>query len=209
MKNRILISVLCMMCALLCFTACGNNLKDNNTENDNNSEMIESESMQESEAKIEIVDATELLTKAWELYETPFDVMGGHFTSPVMGAPAKYDLSMVEDLTKMYCVPLSEGYTIDDAATLVDFYNAVRFTMGAFHVTEVGDSQELACAIKAQVYANEWYGKMPEQLLIMEINHEYVVAMYGNAQILGQMRQNLESIYDKSTSVLIEEYLAK
>lgn len=193
-KYLFLVIVLCVMLA-----ACGNNEKN------------KTQSTQETEKEfwIEIKDAADILLKTWEEYkeEEQFEIMGGHFYSPSMGLPAKYDLTQTTDLVQMYCFPEEQISVVDDAATVMDFYNAARFTAGAYHVMEAEDVQGLIDGIKSQVANNEWHGEKPEKLMIIKVDEQYVVSVYGREAVVDQFKQKLESVYQTMIEVVVEEKL--
>ena len=174
--------LLFLICGLLIFTlsACGAEA-NGNSEMPSETQQTQETEETESEFYIEIADATEILTKTWDMYavEDRFAVMGGHFESAVLDAPAKYDLTQTTDLIQMYCVPEAQLQAIDDAATMIDFYNAGRFTATAFHVINIEGVQDTAAGIKTQVMENQWHGETPEKVLIMQIDEQYVVTVYG------------------------------
>ena len=183
------------------------------TQTGNNSEVTEeTQQTQETESEfyIEIADATEILTKTWDTYteEERFPIMGGHFESAVMDAPAKYDLTQTTDLTQMYCVPESQLEWIDDVATMIDFYNAGRFTATGIHFTKAEEVQTAVAEIKTQVIENQWHGETPEKLLILEIDEQYVITVYGREPLVDEFKQKIERIYQSMISILIEEAIA-
>ena len=187
--------------------ACGNNdvIKEN-TEDSQSSEIIQES---ESEVKIEIVDAADILVKTWNTYKTGerFEIMGGHFSSVLIGLHAKYDLTQSTDLVQMYCFPENQLAIVDDAATMIDFYNAARFTAGAYHVTDANQMQSMAEDIKKQVLENTWHGEKPEKLYVIKIEDQYVISVYGHENLVDVFKLKLESVYPKMTEVVVEEKL--
>lgn len=156
----------------------------------------ENTQMTESEVEIEIVDATDILLKVWlEFDKTQLDVMGGHYSDPAMGAPAKYDLSQTNDLIQMYCVPEAQITLIDDAATIIDLYNSARFTASAFHLTDSESQKNFIEEMQKQIAENEWHGEIPERVLVVGIEEEYVVAVYGRKELVDQFEKILQKIY--------------
>lgn len=163
----------------------------------------------ESEFHIEILDAEDILLKTWTAYksEERFEIMGGHFSSALIGLPAKYDLEQSVDLVQMYCFPEKYLSVVDDVATMVDLFNAARFSVSVYHVTDVETMQSVAEDTKTQVRENEWHGEKPEKLFIINIDDQYVVSVYGREQLVNEFKQKLESVYKKMTEVMVEEKL--
>lgn len=192
---------------ILLVAACGNDGNGNkNTESEQGTEtVIETE----TELKIEILDAEDILVKTWDTYqeEERFKIMGGHFSAGLIGLPAKYDLEQTADLELVYCFPNKHLSVVDDAATMIDLYNAARFTAGVYHVTDAENMQSMAEDIKTQVIENEWHGEKPEKLCIIKIDEQYIVSAYGRETLVNIFKQNLESVYLKITEVMVEEKL--
>ena len=187
---------------LASFVACGTvNAGKNPTESSQQTEETE------SEFYIEIADATEILTKTWNAYteEERFDIMGGHFGSANLEAPAKFDLTQVTDLVQMYCVPVGQIACVDDAATMIDFYNSGRFTAGAYHINDIEAVQGFIDEMKTQVLENQWHGEIPEKLLIIQVDEQYVVTVYGRENLVDEFKSKIESIYQTMIIIRIEE----
>ena len=187
--------------------ACGNNeVGKENTESTQSTEILQES---ESETKIEIADAEDILVKTWNAYKTEerFEIMGGHFTSALVGLPAKYDLTQSTDLAQMYCFPENYLSVVDDAATMIDLYNAARFTVSAYHVTDVEQMRSIGEDIKKQVVENPWHGEKPEKLCVIKVEDQYVISVYGREALVDAFKLNLEFLYQKMTEVVVEEKL--
>lgn len=184
-----LVPILLMMISVVCIcTSCGN--KNLNTE--------ENSQVTESEEEIEIIDAADILLTVWAQFdEINLDVMGGHYSNPAMGAPSKYDLSQSTDLVQMYCVPESQLMIIDDAATVIDLYNAARFTASAFHLTDATSQKVFVEEMKKQIAENTWHGEVPEKLFVVGIQEDYVVAVYGREELVDVFEKVLVKTYIK------------
>lgn len=190
-KNAVLFTILVML--ILTLTACGKNgLEDNNTESSQGTEEI-----METEFKVEILDAEEILIKVWDEYtaEERFKTMGGHFTANVVDMPARFDLTQTTDLMEMYCVPEAYLTEVDDAATMIDMYNAGRFTAGVYHVTDADSVQDFAMSMGEQIKNNAWHGETPEKIIILKIDEQYVVAVYGRATLVDEFEEKVKNVY--------------
>lgn len=206
--NKILICMIATFVVLFC-VACGDAETGNKNSEVNSSEITGETQENESKPKIEIANAEEILIKTWDEYaeEERFDIMGGHFYSAKIGEPAKYDLTETVDLEEMFCVPEIEGKKIDNAATMVDLFNAARFTAGAFHIKDGENVDEFIEAVKAQVYANLWHGETPKKLVIMKVNEQYVVTVFGREALVNEFKLNIESVYKEVIEVVVKENL--
>lgn len=209
--NKFWICIIATVVMLAC-VACGDTQTGNTNTEGSSSEVTENtEPTEEKEPEfyIEIANAEEILTKTWDVYteETRFDIMGGHFYSAKIGVPAKYDLTETVDMEEMFCVPEIEGKKVDNAATMVDLFNAARFTAGAFHIKDGENVDEFIKAVKNQVYINQWHGETPKKLMIMKIDEQYVVSVFGREALVNEFKLNLESIYQTMVEVEVSEIL--
>ena len=102
-----IISILMAAVMVLAFAACGNN-SGNNGGND-----------------AAVTDPLEVLTKAWEglSEDEKFPAAGGDATTPVDGAPGKFDISDVDNLSYMLSFPAESVDLIDSAASLTHMMN--------------------------------------------------------------------------------------
>lgn len=192
-----------LLLLFLC-VGCGNS-NIGNTEESNHTGKVEE--TQETEFYVEIVDAKEVLVKTWESYaeEDRFEIMGGHFDSAVMGMPEKYDLTQVTDLVQMYCVPEAQIENLDDGATMIDLYNAGRFMASAFHVNDGANVDEVVSQMHTQIMENQWHGEKPQKLMIVKIDEQYVISVWGRESLVDKFREKLESVYQEMIVVMVEE----
>lgn len=200
-------SLLFLMTALmlLCLAGCAKQPTSN----------TESGKETETEKKVEIADANDILTKVWDTYETEdtdgnmyndrFAILGGHFQSAVINKPAKYDLTKVSDLEVMYCVPQNVSSMIDDAATMVHLMKASTFTAGAYHVTDASNVKDVVEGIKTQTLGNQWLGGFPDTHVIAVIDKQYVVAVFGNENVVANFEQVLKEVFGKQVVVEVKE----
>jgi len=171
----------------------------------------------ESEKEIEVLDAKDILVTVWNEYEPSdtdgnpnnnrFEVMGGHFDSCNIGEPEKYDLTKTYDLVQMYCVQEGNVLELDDVATMVDLYNASKFTASAIHVTDASKVSGIIEGIRTQVISNQWHSDKPEKLVIIQVKDQYVVSVFGDNSLVSEFQEILEEIYRKAAKVVVEEKL--
>lgn len=197
---RLLTVVLLLSCV-----ACGNNGKKEDAGKEET----------ETEVIVPIAEANDILTKVWEAYEEKdtdgnmyndkFDIMGGHFDSAIVGMPCKYDLSKTSDLTMMYCVPESAIAQIDDAATMVHLMKASTFTVGAYHVADAANVQNIVDSIKTQILVNHWLDGAPDKYILAVIDNQYVITAIGVQEVVDNFESELKEIYGKQVLVQINE----
>ena len=171
----------------------------------------------ESEKEIEILNAKNILEMVWSQYEfsdtdgnpynNRFEVMGGHFDSALIGGPETYDLTKIYDLEQMYCVPEGNVLELDDVATMVELYNASKFTASAIHVTDASKVSGIIEGIRTQVISNQWHSDKPEKLVIIQVKDQYVVSIFGDNSLVSEFQEILEELYRKAAKVVVEEKL--
>lgn len=142
--------------------------------------------------------ALEILETVWNSYgeEDKFFVMGGDYTNPVDGNPGEFSLSEPENVTAMLLVPAEQLSNIDGAASMVHAMMQNNFTCGAFHVT--GDAAAFADAMNEAISNNQWMCGMPEKMLVAVVGGEYVVAVYGLADVVDTFQAKLTAAYPKA-----------
>lgn len=171
-----------------------------------------------SETKVEITDANEILTKAWEEYnaaasdDMKFMIGGGNMETAVMDAPAKYDptLEYAEDtLVMSYCIPADAIAMTDDIATMMNMMMANNFTAAAYHVTDAANVQTVVDGIKNTTINNQWMCGMPEKLIVVTVGEDYVVSAFGIGAIVDTFKTAITTVYGDAAVVAVEENLAE
>lgn len=161
-------------------------------------------------AKVDVADATELLTKVWNTYEEAekFPIGGGDYDNTVMDVPGKYDVTKVEDMDAVLGLSQNSATLIDDAASMMHMMNANTFTAGAFHLANSADLQTLADSLKESIMNRQWLCGFPDTLLIVSVGNEYVVSAFGNAEIIETFKTKILAQYEMA-EVMYEESLTE
>ena len=193
MKKKLLALILCI--AAVAMVGCGKK---------------ESEGDVQETVDVAVADATELLTTVWGTYEEAdmFPIAGGDYENSVMDAPAKFDVSKVEDLDAILGLPQDSASLIDDAASVMHMMNANTFTCGAYHVADAANTQTLADSLKENIMNRQWMCGFPDTLIIVTVGDDYVVSAFGNAEIIETFKTKLQDSYDVA-EVLYEESLVE
>lgn len=166
-------------------------------------------------AKVEIADANEILTKAWDEYKTSaseeiqFPVAGGNVEAMVMDAPAKFELtydSAKEVLVYFYCIPEEAIEMTDDIATMMNMMMANNFTSAAYHVADAANVETVVGSIKDATLNNQWMCGFPEKLIIVTIDN-YVVSAFGNGMVIDAFKTAITTVYGDAAVVSVEESL--
>lgn len=168
------------------------------------------EENQDADVKIEVADATELLTNVWDSYgeDEKFAVMGGDYVTMVDNAPGKFDIADAESIDSMLGVPADALSSIDDAASLVHMMNANTFTAGAYHLAADADMTAYADALKENIMNRQWMCGFPDTLIIVSVGDEYVISAFGAADVIETFKTKITESYGIA-SVIVEESLAQ
>ena len=205
-----LVALLLATAMMLTCVACGgNNGEGGNTEGN------------EGGTKVEITDATEVLTKAWEEYnntvsdDMKFSVGGGNlenFELVVMDAPGKCDTSLEgakDALSMSFCIPAEAIDMTDDAANMMNMMMANNFSAAAYHVADAANVETVVSSIKDATLNNQWMCGFPEKLIVVTVGEDYVVSAFGNGQVIDAFKTALTTVYGDAAVVSVEESLAQ
>ncbi len=191
-----LIALLLVLVMVMSMAACKAN---NNDTPDNDSKPQEAE-------KVEIKDAVEILTKTWEIFPTDlkFPCGGGAGEAMVMDAPGAVPTTDADTLSYMLHVPETLHAQLVEAASLMHMMNANTFTAGAYKIT--GDVNAFVSTLKDGILSTQWMCGFPELLVIATID-DYVIAFYGNTQLVNTFATYLTTAYRYATVVVEENML--
>ena len=190
------------------FAACGSN-----AETGENKETAGSET-----AKVEIADANEILTKAWDEYKASagddlqFPIGGGYGDSMVMDAPAKFDVAAEgakDMLIYSYCIPAEAIDMTDDVAAMMNMMMANNFTSAAYHVADAANVETVVSGIKEATLNNQWMCGFPEKLIIVTVGEDYVVSAFGNGMVIDAFENAITTVYGDAAVVAVQENLAE
>ena len=166
----------------------------------------------ETEEPIIIGDANEILEKTWSQYNMDaskdfhFGIIGGHVESNIVGWPAKFDMeleSSQDALAEAYALDADTVALTDDIATMMHLMRAHYFAASAVHVTDAANTQTVVDGIRSSLDAMNWMGDVPEAYLIVTVNEDYVVTVYGNEQVIELFRRAIVKAYPEVTEVVI------
>ncbi len=186
-----LVALMLAMTLTISLTACGGG-KDTGTTND------------DTEGKT----AVDILTDVLAVYEEDekFAIAGGDYENMVQDAPGKVNVSDGETLDSLLGFPADSAGLIDDAASMMHMMNQNTFTAGVYHVTDEGDVQAVADAVKENIKNRQWICGFPDDLVVYSVGANYVVAAFGAEEVVDDFEDNLEEVY-KSAKNLYDEDL--
>ncbi len=157
-----------------------------------------------------IADALTLLNTIWDSYgdEEKFPAAGGDFSeeNSVMDAPGNYGIEDPGLLDQVLGLPEDAAEKIDGAASLMHMMNANTFTCGAFHVSNPEDVSSVADSLRDNIQQRQWMCGFPDKLIVFTVG-DYVVAAFGNEEILDTFKTKATSAYE-SAVVVYEEPIA-
>ena len=126
-------------------------------------------------------DALTLLNTVWGSYtdDEKFPAAGGDYEHSVDGAPGAFDISDTDNLTYLLSVPAEDADKLDDAASLMHMMNEVE-----------GLAQDMRDAIQSK----QWMCGFPDKLVVFTYDR-YVVALYGNEDLVNTFRDKLTAAF--------------
>ena len=156
-----------------------------------------------------IASPLELLNTVWAAYpeDQKFAVAGGDMTEANMNmeGPGVYGIEDTEGLDATLGFPAASVAKIDSAASLMHMMNANTFTCGAYHLVNADDKDALVSELKENIMNRQWMCGFPDTLVIVSVE-DYVVAYFGNAEIITNFTTTLTTAYAQAT-VVCEESL--
>ena len=169
----------------------------------------ETASNNSSQAKAEIASCEDLLNQVWDVFgeDERFAAIGGGMTSLVDGKAGNCDLADTEYIMYSLMVPEDQLENMDEAASLVHMMNANTFTGAAFHLTEMEDVEDFVEDLEENIKNTQWMCGFPDTLNIFTVNGEYVVSIFGNAEIIENFKTKMTEVFGQSAVVVVEESL--
>ena len=141
-------------------------------------------------------DSLALLTKVWDSYtdDEKFPAAGGDYETSVDDAPGAFDPSNADNLNFLLTVPTEDASLIDDAASLMHMMNANTFTCGALRAANADEVEGLAQDMRDAIQSKQWMCGFPDKLVVFTYDR-YVVALYGNEDLVNTFRDKLAAAY--------------
>ena len=131
-----------------------------------------------------------------------FPIGGGDSEHMTTDAPGAFDVSKTEELTSTLSLPESETTHIDDAASMIHMMNANTFTGAAYHLTGDVSADEFADALKEGILAKQWICGMPDTLVVINVDGQYVIAAYGADDLVETFKDNALSALDGAEAII-------
>lgn len=149
--------------------------------------------------------ALDVLNTVAEAYaeDEKFPMSGGDSENLSTEGPAAFNVSKTDELDTVLGLPKEESSHIDDAASLVHMMNSNIFTGAAYHLTKDTDMEEFSKAVKEHVLSRQWICGMPDTLVILKVDNEYVITAFGADELIETFKENADSSLEDS-QVLLE-----
>ena len=142
--------------------------------------------------------ALELLNAVWANYsdDDKFPAAGGDFDEANMteDAPGNFSVEDGDALDYSLSFPAADAGKLSDAASLTHMMNANTFTAGAFHVASSSDVDSVVSDLKDNIMNRQWMCGFPDKLVVFTYDR-YVVALYGNEDLVNTFRDKLTAAY--------------
>lgn len=163
------------------------------------------------EEKKEFTDLTTVgvLENVWAVYsedDKPL-VMGGNADNSVDGAPGVYPLTDMEGIQSMFHVTEDAVAMADELASAVHAMNANNFTCAAFHLKDASNKDAFAASVKESVLSTRWMCGFPEKLLVISVQDEYVISVFGNGDMMDLFKEKVTEVYGSNATVMAEEII--
>ena len=139
--------------------------------------------------------STSSYSSAVEVLETVYGVYSEDQKFPIGGGDS-------EELTSTLSLPESETTHIDDAASMIHMMNANTFTGAAYHLTGDVSADEFADALKEGILAKQWICGMPDTLVVINVDGQYVIAAYGADDLVETFKDNALSALDGAEAII-------
>ena len=141
-------------------------------------------------------DATALLTAVWDAHsdDEKFPAAGGDYENPVEDAPGAVSIADADNLNYMLTLPVEDAGKIDGAASLSHMMNANTFTCGALRAANADEVEGLAQDMRDAIQSKQWMCGFPDKLVVFTYDR-YVVALYGNEDLVNTFRDKLTAAY--------------
>ncbi|MGN0335735.1 MAG: hypothetical protein ACI4DV_08780 [Lachnospiraceae bacterium] len=151
----------------------------------------------------------DIVKEIWAAYEEDekFPISGGDSENMAFDEPGEFDVTKTEDMDYLLGVPEDAAALIDDAASLVHALNQNTFTAGVYHVTDAGQVQAFADALKENILNRHWMCGFPDTLVIFSVGSNCVIAAFGNDELIDNFEDHVEDLFQTET-LLCEEALA-
>lgn len=194
MKKRILFALLAVVMVVV-LAACGGN----------------TDADKDDANKITIESPAALINSVWSTYaeDEKFFATGGDFENMVDGEAGAVSLADAEAVNSTLHIDETGLSYVSEAAALTHAMNANTFTGAAYKLSDAANAQALVDSLKNSITSTRWMCGFPDTLIIYTVADEYVVAAFGNAEIIETFKTKLATVYGENATLDVEESLVE
>ncbi len=158
----------------------------------------------ENEDKAEAEDAIAVVDRIWGAYseEEKFPCGGGDSENMNYEGPAAFDISKTDELDATLGLPADLAGSLESAASFMHMMNANTFTGACYEVKDGTDTAAFAESLKANILARQWMCGIPETLVIINIDNDYVISAFGAADIINTFKANTTAQFASAAIVV-------
>ena len=140
----------------------------------------------------------DVLNKVWDSYtdDEKFPAAGGDMSEANMkdDAPGNVALDDADTVAYLTSFPADMVDKLDAAASLMHMMNANTFTCGALRAANADEVEGLAQDMRDAIQSKQWMCGFPDKLVVFTYDR-YVVALYGNEDLVNTFRDKLAAAY--------------
>lgn len=194
MKKRILFALLAVV-MVVALAACGGN----------------TDADKDDANKITIESPAALINSVWSTYaeDEKFFATGGDFENMVDGEAGAVSLADAEAVNSTLHIDETGLSYVSEAAALTHAMNANTFTAASYKLADSANAQALVDSLKNSITSTRWMCGFPDTLIIYTVADEYVVAAFGNAEIIETFKTKLATVYGENATLDVEESLVE
>lgn len=162
---------------------------------------------QENAVAIESADAA--LNQVWDTYaeDEKFVAIGGDASNMTDGKAGLCNLEDTESLNAMLHIPAELVEYVEEAASLMHAMNANIFTCAAYKLKTDADKDLFAATLEDAIINTQWMCGFPEKLVVYMVG-DYVVAAFGNGEIMDTFVAKLTEVYGENAVLFAEKLIA-
>ena len=148
--------------------------------------------------------AEAVVEKIWGAYaeNDKFPCGGGDSENMDFEGPAAFDITKTDELDGTLGLPAELAGSLESAASFMHMMNANTFTGACYEVKEGTDVAAFAETLKTNILARQWMCGIPETLVIIDIDGEFVISAFGADDIIQTLKTNTTAQYASATVVV-------
>ena len=148
--------------------------------------------------------AEAVVEKIWGAYaeNDKFPCGGGDSENMDFEGPAAFDITKTDELDGTLGLPAELAGSLESAASFMHMMNANTFTGACYEVKEGTDVAAFAETLKTNILARQWMCGIPETLVIIDIDGEFVISAFGADDIIQTLKTITTAQYASATVVV-------